>query len=111
MTTVTERRIVREISEEETTRNSSTDEIDHQSSNEIAQGEAAAPKDQSNQDAKAIEIVETECSDKVRANCALSETSEAAMTLKLAANSLKPNSAVRQLFPDQRFISPPSKGN
>lgn len=92
MTTVTERRIVREISEEETrpaNSNASIDEGDHPAAIESSQNEIT-PKNG--------ELKSSSDSDK---------PAELTLAFKLASNSLKPNSAVRQLFPDPRFISPP----
>lgn len=119
MTTVTERRIVREISEEET---QPLDEIDSTNEKDSLNGSKlefsiCPPPDakdiisghSSNEDVNKSPESMTKI-DK-RASKEISEASDLSLTFKLgtslATNSLKPNSAVRQLFPDPRFISPP----
>ncbi|XP_023288546.1 uncharacterized protein LOC105700137, partial [Orussus abietinus] len=105
MTTVTERRIVREISEEES---SVMNEVNRVEKRERSLDE---PK-------KEVRSIEEKEGNSVRfdeASSASSDTpdvTEVSLTFKLGnvslvTNSLKPNSAVRQLFPDPRFISPP----
>lgn len=91
MTTVTERRIVREISEEEAGR-SAADEADS-TDKSIESGDA--PKNGITINEPLDDSTEKE------------KPAELSLAFKLGNNSLKPNSAVRQLFPDPRFISPP----
>ncbi|KAF7988538.1 hypothetical protein HCN44_001111 [Aphidius gifuensis] len=123
MTTVTERRIVREISEDEKSHTNSIDEPD--TSNNIT---TALPMIKDNNDTNKLnndddEFIITKnettpSSLKQNINNTNNnsnnnnedndnESSSSSSYKKLVNNSLKPNSAVRQLFPDPRFISPP----
>lgn len=113
---MTKRRIVREISEEET---QPLDEIDSTNEKDSLNGSKLEFTICPPPDAK--DIIKTnddvnkspENMTKIdkRASKEISDGSDLSLTFKLgtslATNSLKPNSAVRQLFPDPRFISPP----
>ncbi|XP_011313964.1 uncharacterized protein [Fopius arisanus] len=101
MTTVTERRIVREISEEDS-RCPSIDQPETTGFFE-SQGLSRSSQETKEEDTptKPHEITKD-----------TPNPTDHSLTFKmgnvsLVTNSLKPNSAVRQLFPDPRFISPP----
>ena len=111
MTTVTERRIVREISEEET--RSTIDEADSTAANAERQPSIEHQKSLESADKNGPPNGETstkpdgsESTEKEKSTPELSLAFKLG-TSSLVTNSLKPNSAVRQLFPDPRFISPP----
>ncbi|XP_043463830.1 uncharacterized protein LOC122499505 isoform X2 [Leptopilina heterotoma] len=112
MTTVTERRIVREISEEET---QPLDEIDSNNEKDGSKLEFTICPPPDAKDILSDDVnnksLETMAKIDKRNSKEISEASDLSLSFKLstslATNSLKPNSAVRQLFPDPRFISPP----
>ncbi|KAK0180871.1 hypothetical protein PV327_003207 [Microctonus hyperodae] len=124
MTTVTERRIVREISEDKTsiTNNSSAgvDQTDTINTS-IGNGTIESTVDTTNNPHSELNSdkdkkLATKSSASTVASENDKETSDPAgelsLTFKLGnvslvTNSFKPNSAVRQLFPNPRFISPP----
>ena len=119
MTTVTERRIVREISEEETKPIEELNALKEKDFHEDSKLEYAICPPPDTKETTSGQITSEEACkspesaakiDK-RASKEISEASDLSLTFKLgtslATNSLKPNSAVRQLFPDPRFISPP----
>ena len=119
MTTVTERRIVREISEEEPRPIDEPDSTKEKDALDASKLEFAIcpPPDtkeiSSGQSTSEEASKSPESATKIdkRASKEISEASDLSLTFKLGTslvtNSLKPNSAVRQLFPDPRFISPP----
>lgn len=136
MTTVTERRIVREISEEETRAVSSADADTENANEPIENGNSIVEKKAAGDEAERVRFDEStlrpaeendnstsheqqhqqsaEHENNHSANQRESnDPSELSLSFKLGnvsldmTNSLKPNSAVRQLFPDPRFISPP----
>ncbi|XP_015124437.1 uncharacterized protein LOC107046347 [Diachasma alloeum] len=108
MTTVTERRIVREISEDSC--RSSIGQIDTTS---LLDSQSLSRSTQEDDVHHETEEEAQEIPSKPHEyNKDLPNSNELSLTFKLGnlslvTNSRKPNSAVRQLFPDPRFISPP----
>ena len=134
MTTVTERRIVREISEEETRPSLSIEHADTTNANEAIENEKNAlenvsPTDEADGLHTTSSSFDNDNTNKSSQNPpqnspetfnnqpplppreSSNDPSELSLTFKLGnvplTTTLKPNSAVRQLFPDPRFISPP----
>ncbi|XP_023317537.1 J domain-containing protein DDB_G0295729 isoform X3 [Trichogramma pretiosum] len=115
MTTVTERRIVREISEEDSNRVGSLEDSTTASDGTSRQPSIESQK--SMDDSKASNGGQSNGGDSSKSSDDSSSDKDKPSDLSLAvkigsvntlvSNSLKPNSAVRQLFPDPRFISPP----
>ncbi|XP_044589038.1 uncharacterized protein LOC123268191 isoform X1 [Cotesia glomerata] len=126
MTTVTERRIVREISEDKgltpaPTSNTSPSSSPASQEDQTDKPPITNPPSVPNGSAEAISNSEAAEDDKPTENSPAKEEhppDSELMPFKLSSsslvtNSLKPNSAVRQLFPNPKFISPPpalSKG-
>ncbi|XP_015602783.1 uncharacterized protein LOC107271359 isoform X2 [Cephus cinctus] len=121
MTTVTERRVVREISEEDSkpgideSDSSLVKSIQSPKDETVGKEETSVDLDDSSKCGSLENVNKPIGAKSVASDQGGRETpdpTELSLSFKLGrislvSNSLKPNSAVRQLFPDPRFISPP----